>query len=71
MADKTSKIKEINHKHKLFSKIFKRALALFIIVIINFNSFSAVVSSNDGSAFIINILCVKKIRTPIDTDYIN
>ena len=52
MADKTSKIKEINHKHKLFSKIFKRALALFIIVIMNFNSFSAVVSSNDGSAFI-------------------
>ena len=52
MADKTSKIKEINHKHKLLSKIFKRALALFIIVIINFNSFSAVVSSNDGSAFI-------------------
>ena len=52
MADKTSKINEINHKHKLFSKIFKRALALFIIVIINFNSFSAVVSSNDGSAFI-------------------
>ena len=45
MADK------IREKYRL-GKIFKRALALFIIVIINFNSFSAVVSSNDGSAFI-------------------
>ena len=46
MADKINK-----NKHRL-SRVFKRALALFIIVIINFNSFSAVVSSNDGSAFI-------------------
>ena len=46
MADK------INKNRYRLSKIFKRALALFIIVIINFNSFSAVVSSNDGSAFI-------------------
>ena len=45
MADKTRK------KYRL-SKIFKRAMALFIIVIINFNSYAAVVSSNDGSAFI-------------------
>ena len=49
MADK---INRINHKHKSISKIFKRAMALFIIVIINFNSYAAVVSSNDGSAFI-------------------
>ena len=46
MADKINK-----NRHRL-SRVFKRALALFIIVIINFNSFSAVVSSNDGSAFI-------------------
>ena len=46
MADKINK-----NKHRL-SRVFKRALVLFIIVIINFNSFSAVVSSNDGSAFI-------------------
>ena len=46
MADKINK-----NRHR-FSRVFKRALALFIIVIINFNSFSAVVSSNDGSAFI-------------------
>ena len=45
MADKLKK------KYRL-SKIFKRAMALFIIVIINFNSYAAVVSSNDGSAFI-------------------
>ena len=45
MADKSRK------KHRL-SKIFKRAMALFIIVMINFNSYAAVVSSNDGSAFI-------------------
>ena len=45
MADKLRK------KYRL-SKIFKRAMALFIIVIINFNSYAAVVSSNDGSAFI-------------------
>ena len=46
MADKINK-----NKHRL-SRVFKRALALFIIVIINSNSFSAVVSLNDGSAFI-------------------
>ena len=45
MADKLSK------KYRL-SKIFKRAMALFIIVIISFNSYAAVISSNDGSAFI-------------------
>ena len=45
MADKLRK------KYR-FGKIFKRAMALFIIVIINFNSYAAVVSSNDGSAFI-------------------
>ena len=45
MADKLKK------KYRL-SKIFKRAMALFIIVIINFNSYAAVISSNDGSAFI-------------------
>ena len=42
---------KINKNHRL-SKIFKRALALFIIVMINFNSYAAVISSNDGSAFI-------------------
>ena len=44
---------KINKNRHRLSRVFKRALALFIIVIINFNSFSAVVSSNDGSAFII------------------
>ena len=55
MADK------IRKKYRL-GKLFKRALALFIIVIINFNSYSAVVSSNDGSAFITNELSDEMIQ---------
>ena len=34
------------------TKILKRFLALFLVVLMSINSFGAVVSDNDGSAFI-------------------
>ena len=34
------------------TKIVKRILALFLVVLMSINSFGAVVSDNDGSAFI-------------------
>ena len=38
------------------TKILKRLLALFLVVLMSINSFGAVVSDNDGSAFITNEL---------------
>ena len=48
---------------KIMEKV-KRRLAVMLIVILSINSLAAVVSDNDGSAFVTNLTSGKVIRTP-------
>lgn len=45
--------------------IYKKIIYLIIFMSLITNGYAAIVSDNDGSAFVTNILCVKKIRIPI------
>ena len=46
-------------------KIIKALISLCLVATMVMSSFAAVVSDDDASAFVTNILCVKKIRIPI------